>query len=478
MNRTKILTLALAVSFLTSSNLAFSSEIKDKSNIKQVSSKQLKGQVQDYRIEYINAPWWESFNDPNLSAYIAKSAEANHDIKMATLRVSESQALLSESLGKEFPIIGIGSDYSFQKTSGSTKFASLSVPSVVQNSFTLPLNVRYEVDLWRKNRDKTIGMSKELEAVRCDEKAAFISLTSEVAAIYFNAVKTDKLIELQKNIIDLRKNIAELTKEKNNFGLCSTSDVILADKALTEAQSKLNDLEKYQSLFLNQLAVLTGQSVDNSLFLKRTSFDEIKGLQNLPLNLSSDVILKRPDILKAEAELQKAKIDVSLARKDFLPDISLSGQFGFNSNTFSKVLNWDSYVASIGVGVAETIFSGGQRRARLKAKKFHYEQLFENYQKTILTSFQEVNDSLVALKTDGQKDKDNLNRLRLEKENLDLIDAKYKEGLISYLDTLEYKEKYAMLEQEQIQSKVDNIIDSLSLYKAAGGKITETVSAN
>lgn len=472
----KICTIILLASFLAAGNTGILALAKEKQP-----SKQLQGGVVDYKVEYINANWWEKFNDPILRNYIFKALNENHDLRIATLKVSEFQSLVRESLGKELPQIGIGGNFGRQKTSDNIAMGSFKLHEYTQNAYTFPLTASYELDLWLKNRDKTLSMAKQLESVKYDEKSAYISLTSAVATSYFNAIKLDKLVSLQENIINRRKEILDLTKEKNTYGLCPTTDVINADKALTEAQSSLNDLKKYQSVFLNQLAVLTGQSTDNSLELKRASIDDIQPLTDLPAIINSDVVLKRPDVLSAEAQLQKSRIDVRIARKDFLPNISLTGQFGFNANSLNKVFTWDSYIASIGAGVAESIFTGGQRRARLMGKNVRYQAMFENYQKAILQGFQEVNDSLVAIRYDQQKNNDNLSRIAFEKKNLQLIDTKYKEGAMAYLDTLQYKERLLSLQKEQTVSKTDCLIDSLSLYKAVGAKIekeNKTVEQN
>ena len=463
MKNSKLIVIFLFIICLIVPNIAHSAEIKsDKSQNKK---QELKAKVTD-KNEYINQDWWSSFNDPVLSGYINKSANLNYDLKIASLKVLETQALVRESLGKEFPLLNLGSDFSRNKTSDNVQVASST-----QSSYLFPLNVNYELDLWRKNRDKTIQKGKDLEIANFDEKALFISLNSSVASAYFNVVNIDKQLELQKKIVNIRKEILNLTKENYKYGLSTATEVTLSEKYLTEAESALSDIGKYQVIFLNQLAALTSDTVDNSLSLERTSIDKIELPEHLPENFKNEVIQKRPDILKAEAELQKSKIDVSLAKKDFLPDIALTGQFGFNSNTFSKSFNWDSYMLSGGVSLLETVFSGGQRKARLKAKKYQYEQMLQRYQKTILTSFQEVNDSLAMLKFDSQKNLNNLNRIDHEKDNLYSINIKYENGAISYLDTLQYKERVLTLEKEQTQSKTDCFIDSLSLYKAVGGSL-------
>ncbi|MPN30135.1 Outer membrane protein OprM [bioreactor metagenome] len=222
---------------------------------------------------------------------------------------------------------------------------------------------------------------------------------------------------------------------------------------------------------MNQLAVLIGNSSEDSMTLKRSSIDNINLLEDLPQTIPSEIIDQRPDILKSEAEMQAAVLDVKLARKDFLPSINLSGLSGFNAYSMSSLFNWQSYVMAGSAGVAQQLFTGGQLKARLRAKKYRYEQMLENYQKTLLTSVQEINDSLVAVKFDTRKNNNNLKRIKFGKSQYDDISYKYEKGAISYLDTLQYKENLLVLEKEQTQSKTDCLIDSLSLYKSVGGKL-------
>lgn len=425
----------------------------------------------DYKVEYINKEWWDKFNDPVLTDYIMQAADTNHDIKINSLKVLESKARIKEALGKELPSFGVNGNFFRQKYTGSLPMGEYSYPSYTQNNIYIPLNVNYELDIWGKNHTYTKLAKKQYEAVKFEEKSAFISLTSLVASVYFNVINTDKQIELQKDLVATRKEIFDLMKINYEHGLSTATEVTLADKAYTEALSDQEILEKNQSILLNQLAVITGQSSLDSINLKRSSIDEIALLIDLPQAIPSEIIDQRPDILKSEAELQATALDVKLVKKDFLPSITLSGFSGFNADSFSSLFNWQSYVMNGAGGLFVPIFNGGQTIARLKAKKYHYEQLLENYQKTILTSVQEINDSLVAVKFDTRKNNNNLKRVGFGKSQYDDISYKYEKGAISYLDTLQYKENLLVLEKEQIQSKTDCLIDSLSLYKSVGGKL-------
>ncbi len=445
-------------------------EIKEKKTVAPV-VKRKKQPPANYKVEYINQKWWDKFNDPVLTGYIMQASDSNHDIKINALKVKESKENVKEAFGKELPTFALNANFTRQKFSGNLPFADFFFPSYTQNNINLPINVNYELDIWGKNHTYTKRVKKQLEIVKYDEKSAFISLTSLVASVYFNTINMDKQLQIQKDVVATRKEIFDLMTINYEHGLSTATEVTLAEKAYTESLSDLETLEKTQNTLLNQLAVLIGNSSEDSMTLKRSSIDNINLLEDLPQTIPSEIIDQRPDILKSEAEMQAAVLDVKLARKDFLPSINLSGLSGFNAYSMSSLFNWQSYVMAGGAGLAQQLFTGGQLKARLRAKKYRYEQMLENYHKTLLTSVQEINDSLVAVKFDTRKNNNNLKRIKFGKSQYDDISYKYKKGAISYLDTLQYKENLLVLEKEQTQSKTDCLIDSLSLYKSVGGKL-------
>jgi len=452
--------LILSITFLLLNTPAFC-EGKQTESLK---SPQIEGSVTDYRTEAINIDWWEKFNDPILSGYISKALHANHDIKIAGLRVSEYKQIVRTSFGKEFPTLSIGSDSSVQMY--SKNYIPL-FSGTIQN-YTFPLSASYELDLWGKNRDKTLSEKKRLDSFVYDEKASLISIVTEVASVYLNILKTEKDIKLQKDIVALKKEKLKLVQIRLDNGVATYDKINNEEKALTDAKVSLNQYEKNLEVLKNALAILIGESPDNISEMKFGNIDNLDSFSNFADKVSSDKILKRPDILKAEAQLQKAKIDINIARKEFFPNINLTGQVGFNSKTFSKVFDSNSFTSGFAGNIFELVFSGGQRKAKLKSKKYFYEQMFENYQKTIQVSLKEVNDSLLLVKTSKQKNEDYLKKINFESDNLKITEIRYKEGVISYLDTLEPKEKLISLQKDQLQSKTDCIINNFGLYKALG----------
>lgn len=422
--------------------------------------------------EYYNRTWWEKFNDPILVGYIAKAAEKNQDIKMYEYKELENEQWVRVYWGKEFPSISIYPDYNRQRYSGNAyPYPASTLFQGAWNTFKLPLNVSYELDLWLANRRRTQAQAKTKEASTQDKRSTFLSVTSNVATVYFNILKADKLIELQKELINLHEDRHEILKVKYEAGLASNYDVLTAQQNIIDAKNKLNTMDKQRDALLNNLSVLTGETPVGNENLQRSSFDSIELLKDIPDELPSESIMHRPDILKAEALMEKAKIDVNLARKEFLPKISISGFLGYNAINLYDLFDWKSFITGIDTNLYEIIFNAGQRKAKLKATKYQYEQMIQSYQKTYLTSLQELNDSMYALKTDVKTNNENINKIVLENDKLNLVVIRLEKGLLPRLNLVEGQQLVNKLNQDQVQSKTDCLIDTISLYKSVGGKL-------
>lgn len=460
----KLLLIILSSVFVSSPAFCIDNK-ENQGNITPVT--QIKGSVSDYKSEIINTKWWEKLDDRILNLYIAKALQENKDLKIASLKVEEYKQLVKASIGKEFPTIGIGANLTDQQYSKNY----IPIFSGNMSNFTFPLSASYEVDLWGKTKDKVKSENKQLESIAYDEKAALISIASEVASIYVNILKTNQDIEFQNEIINLKNEKLNLIQTKYNVGVCAYDQVLVTEKELADSNTVLNDYKKSLEILKNSLAIFTGDSPENISEMKFGNIYSLNTDFNTEYKIPSEKILKRPDILKAEALLKKSKIDVNIARKEFLPDLTLTGQTGFNSSSFEKIFTGNSFTYGFGANIAETVFKGGQRRAMLKSKKYLYDQMLENYSKTLLVSLKEVNNSLISVKTGYKNNEEIIKKLKFEKENLKLINEKYKAGIISYLDTLEPKEKLILIKRAQLQTKTGYIIDNFSLYRALGANI-------
>lgn len=428
---------------------------------KTAKNKLIKSQVTQYKYDYVNTLWWENFNDAYLNDYIAKAIQNNHDLKIATLRVEQYKQLQKLQFASELPTISGGFAPTGYKLPGTTN---------TNGVWAFPLTVNYEADIFLKNRDKTRSAKKDWEKSQIEERASYITIAAAVGTTYFNLIKADKLIELQKEIISSRKQIFELMSERNKAGLTSTADVVRANKSYVSATADLADLEKMRNRLQNALAVLIGESPANSENLARSKYSE-EYLVKVPESLQSEIIDQRPDYLAAEKSVEKAGIDVRIAKKEFLPKINLFGMLAFGSSAFGNVFSWSNVFGVLSASAMADLFAGGRKVANLKLRKNQYEQILQNYYKTNLTAIQEVNDTLVALKQDDKKYKTNLSVFKMEQKDFEYTTHKYDEGLLSYLDLLQHKENLLSLNKLVVTNKLDCNIDYIGLYKATGTKL-------
>lgn len=411
------------------------------------------------KYEYVNLDWWKLFNDEQLNGYIVKAIENNKDLKMATLTIDEYYQNIVMQRAEELPQIQAGFMPGYGNLFGKTSAG-----------FGLPIIASYELDLFGKNHNKTTSIRKLYEASILDEKSAYISIASAVGSTYINIVKLDSMIDLQEDIVNLRKEIFEIMSISNAEGIISTSDLVKANQSYIQSVTDLTDYKKERTKLLHALAVLTGDSPNNIEEYKRINYSELVFSGNIPEFVNSDIIMNRPDYLKAEKLLEKAGIDVKVARKECLPSLNLGGGILFNAKDIGSLFTTSNMLWSFGGGLMQPIFMGGKIKANLKSKKIAYEKSLRNYEQVNLTSMQEVNDSLVSINMDKEKLSRQKKIQELEQKDFELSKLKFNEGVIAKLDLNQREENLLTVNKMVYASEFDCMVDYISYYKAVAAQ--------
>lgn len=437
-------------------------ETKEPKKVSITKTHKQRAKSDSFKYEYINYDWWNNFNDEILKGYIDLAIKNNYDLKMATIAVDEYYQAVKIQFANELPSANIGA---------GTGFSKMPYDSSSDWGFSVPAFASYELDLFLKNRDKTKASKKDYEASLQDERAAYISIASAVGTTYFNIVKLDKMITLQEEIVKDRKTIYDLMLARNKEGLTSTADTVKANKSYIAGNTDLTEYKKQRTKLLNQLCVLLGENPNKAETLTRISFDDIHFSGNIPSEIPSEVIVTRPDYIKAEKMVEKAGINVRVAKKEFLPSVNLMGVAFFLANDLGSVFTTKNALAMLGGGLNLPVFTGGRRIANLRLKKDEYERILNNYRKTNLTAIQEVNDAMVSIKLDHQKFTDTEKQSKLERQDFGYSTQKYNQGTISKLDLIEVKENVLFTDKQVVNDKINCIVDYIGLYKAVGTQL-------
>ena len=416
-------------------------------------------------INELNIEFFNRFNDENLNSYIQQALNNNHDLKKAEHVVEQYRQQVKYSLGKELPSFSVGANYLGIKVPELDNF------QLKDNAFILPFIANYEADLLLKNRDKTRAVKKSYEAAKSDEKAIYLALLSDVATVYTNILQYDELIEKQAEVLKNQEEILERSNKKFECGVISTTELNNAKKNVETVRSSLENLKKERETAMMQLAVLTGNSSLNISEMKFGTLENFEYSGEIPEEISSEVIFARPDVKASEAKLEKAKIDVRVARKEFFPRFNIVGIWAFNTIAPGTFFSWESSLAAILAGATQDIFKGGMKVANLKIQKAKYEELFEDFNQTNLEAVKEVNTALCIIKYDKQIEENTKNELKLETEILGNAQRKISQGVISEPEYLAEENRLIGTQTDYAQAKTQRIVNYFTLYKAVGGQL-------
>lgn len=416
--------------------------------------------------EYQNIDWWKNFNDEYLIENLLKVYENNYDLKNVELKIKANEQVVKMQFAQELPSINFSGEISRDLQAARQRFGDMSIPNYSQNNFYLPITAGYEIDIWGKNRLKTKSKKQQLEIIKQAQRATYISLSSNFASDYFNLIKTDKLLNLQQELIKTQNEIFSLTFEKYKIGLATTPEVLRQEKILNTLKEEENNYIKTKEILTNNLKVYLANQNDD---ISRNNFDNISILKNIPEKYSMDIIENRPDYLQQEANLKRIGFDIKVAKKEFLPNFTIFGQIGLNAYTLSSLCNSASQFFAAGILPNMDLFSGGRKLAMLKMQKFRYEEALNNYQKTSLEAISEMNSALVDYKFSNKNFKESKEKLSIEEKIYNLAKDKKDIGVANNLDVLFAKEVYLLTQKEFASNKINSILSVIGLYKASGG---------
>ena len=375
----------------------------------------------------LNVEFFDRFNDVYLYQYVNEAIENNHTAKQATIRVEEYRQNVKSQFANELPSFSVSADY----LGLHIPEINPAVSNIRKNNFVLPFVANYEADFLLKNRDKTKSAKKTYEMSKFDEQSAYLALLSDVATVYTNILEYDKLIEEQECIVENYNQILNDDNKKLSRGVINTTELNNSKTNVETSKITLENLIKQREILLMQFAVLLGRSADGANNIERGSIDSFEYSAVIPSEIESDVIFSRPDVKKAETNLEKAKIDIRVARKEFLPTFNITGIWAFNTIAPGSFFSWESSLAALLAGATQDIFTGGRKIANLKFQKAKYEELFEQYKQTDLEAVKEVNTSLCIIKHDTEIENGVNEKLNLEAKNLNSADKMLNRGVIS-----------------------------------------------
>jgi len=448
--------------------------------------------------------WWDGFNDPVLTAVIEKAISGNLDLRQAVLRVVESRQgevtaraaglpsingsgsyvrdqlglrgiLLSS--GVEGQVNALGQPASPLNTlspglgsrASSALDGTLNRLSQPVNLFQYGLNSSWELDLFGRVRRSEEEAKANTEASIEATNDALVLLEGQVAQAYLELRGAQALTASQQENIRTAQAAYDLTVKRQRQGLTTELDVDQSRTQLSNFQSQLPGYEKQAEQAMNRLSVLTGQTPGTL----DAMLGPVAPLPKVPavigIGVPSALARRRPDIRQAEARLHAATANVGVATAAFYPDVSLTGNFGLRALDGSYLTNWASAFYSFGPSVSLPIFQGGRLTAGLRLARAQEAEAALAYRGTVLNALQEVEDALVAYRTDKVTRDHLADAVRTGQLTLYLARDSYSHGLSDFIQVLDAQRTLTASRQQLVQADVALTNDVVGLYNALGG---------
>ncbi len=420
----------------------------------------------DYRMAYTNMDWWNKYNDEKLVGYIQELVMNNQDLKIANIRTQEAQEAVKMAVANQLPYIGFEGTAQRTFHSSDNEYGSMMIPSYKQSQFIMPLSASYEIDIWGKNLNNKRSVKKSLAMVKENERAAYISTISNFAADYFNLIKTKKLISNYEKMLEIQTEIAEMTETKYTWGLCSYTEVLSEKQSLSQLKNHLNNLKEFEDLLENQMVVILGSRTPSKIQV--SDWEDVATFE-IPSELNGALIQYRPDYQKMQLNVEKRGYDLKAARASLLPTFTIFGSIGYNAYQTGKMFTPSTFMSSAGITPNIDLFTGGAKMAFFRISKLGLKEALQEYEKVVLTSMQEINDSLTSAKLMRDNYTNGTDIFKNQKHKFELASQKFDIGAMSRLDYLKHEKEMLQVEEEEISSKIDYVVSTINLYKAVGG---------
>ena len=416
----------------------------------------------------IETGWWELYKSPELNVLIEKALQQNPNLGAADAALRAAQENVNAQIGGQyFPAIGLGANGSRQQVPNAA-FGLPGNATNIYNLYNTSVNVNYRLDVFGGARRTVESARAQAEYQQFLLEGAYLSLTSNIVTVAIQEAALRAQKHATEEILKAQTNLAQLTEKQLAIGTVSKIDVTSQQTLVSTSQADLFTYERNLAFARNQLAVYTGELPSNANIAK-FDLSALHLPEKIPLSVPSNLVRQRPDIRAAEALLKSTNALVGVATANLLPQINLTGSLGSEALTTGALFGPGAALWSVGGGILQPLFQGGQLLAQRRGAIANYEQAVYQYQATVLGAFQEVANALRALETGAQVLRAASDAERYAKETLDLVTQQYKLGTASYLSVLYYQNQYQQAKVKSVSAQATRFADTAALFAALGG---------
>ena len=420
----------------------------------------------------LRGKWWEIFNDPELNALEEQLDINNQNIKQFFENFMEARAVVREARAQYFPTLSTAPSFTRSRTSGNLSTTPVNTsnkgaePQLQSTIYSLPLEASWEPDLWGKVRNTVRQAHYAAQVSAADLENERLTEQASLAEFFFEIRGQDKLQQIFDDTVAADQKAYELTRSLYESGIDDQISVVEAETTLRSAQAGATNVAVARAQFEHAIAVLLGQTASNFSIPVRPM---TVAPPPIPVGVPSELLERRPDVAAAERTMAEANAAIGIAYAAYYPNLTLTGAGGFESSAFSKWLSWPSRFWSVGASIPETIFDAGLRRATVQQNVATYNADLAGYRQTVLTAFQQVEDSLAEVRILSKEIQQEQQAVDSAQTFLKLEQARYDTGVDPYIDVL-IAQTTVLTDQQTLNGlQVQQMTSSVALVEALGG---------
>ncbi|MGF6726683.1 NodT family efflux transporter outer membrane factor (OMF) lipoprotein [Paraburkholderia sp. GAS41] len=439
--------------------------------------------------------WWTLFNDPTLDSLEQQLSDTNLDVAAASARLRQSRAEQRIAGADEYPTLDAAASYNreraspngilgllgvsptgspLESASGSAPLGAAALPpppsgSPAYNLYQFGFDASWELDIWGRARRGVEAATALSDASYEDRNAILLSARAELARDYIQLRDAQILLRIARQNLEIARNATTLTEKRVHEGVVTNLDVDNAAALAESIESLIPTLESRCDTTINAIGLLLAKEPGELQSLLAEPHEVPALPAQVPIGFPSELVQRRPDIRKAEAQLHAATASIGMAKADFYPRISLNGSAGFQSLQLSNLANWASGQYVVGPSITLPIFEGGRLKGTLHLREAQQQEAAIVYQHTVLDAWREVDDALVVYDAE-QRRRDRLKKVvSLNQNALSIAQQRYKEGAVDFLNVLNVQKQLLDAQSDLEQSQANAAANLITLCKALGG---------
>jgi NodT family efflux transporter outer membrane factor (OMF) lipoprotein len=423
--------------------------------------------------------WADTFGSRELSALVDRALADNLDIAAAVARIDQADAQAKISGAPLFPHVTMNDSTQRSRSPGTAATQLPPKQDDGERRFTgsyrslniLGLNASYELDFWGKNQDAASAARLAAEASRYDRSVVQIATLASLANSYFAVLGAQDRLRIARDNVRTASEVLQAIKARVAVGTASELDLAQQESVLATQRANIPTLEQTVAQTRNLIAVLVGQAPE-LIDIKGGSLTSLRAPRVQP-GLPSQLLLRRPDIAEAEAKVASADLSVASARAAFFPSITLTGSYGVQAQLLKFLLRPEAVAWSYAAQLMQPITDGRNLQGQLDLQRGKYAELLQLYHKQILTAFSDVENALIAVQKDSERERlqqaaaaasrraDNAAIKRLQEGTIDIVTLSTTQTtLFQNLDLV-------------AQTRTARFQALVSLYQALGGGWSE-----